>query len=101
MRRVEGFGGGDEDGLLCGCGKRVRTPCCPWCGKRIDDAGVQLLSYLEARADENERNAATREKGGRFGNAKHDAHDKRTAVRLRQTAEQRRAWAAWVKARLK
>jgi len=45
-RRVRGGAG-----LLCGCGKRVSTPWCPWCGARIDDAGRQLALYLEKNAE--------------------------------------------------
>jgi hypothetical protein len=92
-----GFGGGNEDGVLCACERRVRTPHCPWCGRRMDDAGAQLLGYLERLAESGEKAAATKEKRGDRYPSENSA---RTVERLRQGADQRRQWAAWVRARI-
>jgi len=93
------FGGSNEDGVLCGCKRRVpeHFVFCPWCGRRIDDAPVQLVAYLESLVEQNERSAATRE-------STPDRYDgerrKRTADRLRARAAQQRAWIAWVRAHM-
>jgi len=92
-----GFGGGDEDGALCGCQRRVKTPFCPWCGRQIDDAGTQLLAYLERLLEQNRKAADTKERNG----SAYPAHRwRRTVERLRQKADQQESWARWVRERL-
>ena len=102
-----GFGGGDEDGLLCGCGRRVRTPFCPWCGKRLDDAGAQLLAYLLKAVEQNKRAAEAKERlaqgasnGDSDRSAENEKHYQRTAKRLLDRAAQQNQWAAWVRKHL-
>ena len=88
------FGGSNEDGLVCGCQRRVSTPFCPWCGKKMDDAPAQLVAYLDSLVAQNEKSADTKDaQSDRYPGERRA----RTAKRLRDRAAQQRTWIAWVK----